>query len=238
MKKIILATAMITAVVLGTTFHLAKAETPETGSISVNFSQSKEIMPDTVELTIGINSTNKDLKTATNENKINANKVYSQVKKLLATEGEIKTNQYSVRENYTFKDNKKALESYTVSNSIRIKTKKITLIPTVIDLSLKNGATNINNLDFSSSNYDSTCNDMLVELSKKASARANTIASALNSKTSGLKSINASCSQGNNYREFVFAAKGSFDSSGNTATPIEAGKINIYANLDATFFVK
>ncbi len=86
--------------------------------------------------------------------------------------------------------------------------------------------------------YDSACNDLLSSLTKKAYAQANTVANAINQKIVGTKSINSTCNSENNSPRPYFAmmAKSSVDAS--SPTPIESGKIRIYANVDASFYVK
>lgn len=207
----------------------------EKGYISVNVSATKEMSPNQAELSISIETQNKSLKQASEENKLIANKVYSALKKLLKPEDYIKTGEYSVQPQYIYNnENKKTLDKYLVINTILIKTKNIRIISNLIDTSLAQGATNVDNLIFSTTDYDESCNELLASLSKKAYSQANLVAKSINSAIMGIKSIDASCSLGNTPMPMYKMMVGSSSAS----TPIESGKVNLYANINASFYVK
>ena len=68
--------------------------------------------------------------------------------------------------------------------------------------------------------------------------QATTIAKSINSEIIGTKSIASSCNPENNQRPYyAMMAKSSMDNS-TSSTPIEGGKMKIYANIDASFYVK
>ena len=217
-----------------------KAETIEKdkGYISVNESSTKEISPNQAEISVNVETSDKSLQKASEDNKVISNKVYSSLKALLGADDYIKTSIYSAKPQYTYtKENKKVLDKYIVSNKIAVRTKKIELVPKFIDTALAQGATNIDDLQFLAVDYDCVCNDVLAELTKKAYTQANSAAKSINTQIIGVKSINATCNTENNQRPYyAMMAKSSMDSV--SATPIESGKIKIYANVDASFYVK
>jgi len=211
----------------------------EKGFISVNESSSKEIAPNLAEISIAIESSDSSVKKASEMNKIAANKVYSVLKSMLGNNDYLKTTNYTVIPQYIYtKDNKKILDKYLVSNTVVVKTKNLDLVSQLIDAAISHGASKIDNLDFSAVDYDSTCNELLADLSKRTYKKANTIAQAINSQVLGIKSINATCNQENTYRPLgrMLMMKAAMNST--EATPIESGKIKVYANMDAAFFVK
>lgn len=240
MKK----TVILTCILLGCIFITlaARADTIEKdkGYISVNASDSKEISPNLAEMTIGIETSDKSLQKASEDNKQIANNVYSKLKILLGKDDYIKTSNYNVRTVYIYtKENKRVLDKYTVNNTIFVRTKKIDMLSTFIDTAIKEGATNINNLQFSAVDYDNNCNEALSELTKKAYTQANAIAKSINSQITGIKSISTTCNLENNPAPyFAMALKSSMDSASATSTPILSGKTKIYANIDASFYVK
>jgi len=210
----------------------------EKGYISVNESISKEISPNQAEISISIETFDKSLKKASEDNKTIANKVYSTLKILLGKDDYIKTGNYSIQPQYIYsKENKRVLDTYMVSNSVTIKTKNIELVSKLIDTATAQGATKIDNLQFSAADYDSNCDVVLVELAKKAYSKANSIAKSINSQIIGIKSINATCNLENArpYYGSVMMMKNAMDSA--SATPIESGKIKIYVNIDSSFYV-
>lgn len=238
MKKGFIVTLLVLAFICVSLSTTAETVEKDKGYISVNKSVSKEIQPNQAEITIGIETSDKSLQKASEENKIIANKVYSSLKSLLSSSDYIKTNNYTARPEYSYtKDNKRILNKYIVTNSVVVRTKKIDLISKFIDTSIAQGATNIDNLQFLAVDYDNVCNDTLAELTQKAYSQASTVAKSINSVITGVKSINTSCNLENNPRPmYAMMAKSSMDSV--VSTPIEAGKIKIYANIDASFYVR
>lgn len=238
MKKnliILFSLALLVFVGLSTT---AETVEKDKGYISVNESTTKEISPNQAEISIGIETSDKSLQTASENNKKTAGKVYSSLKLLLGTEDYIKTSNYSARQEYVYtKENKRVFDKYVVSNTIMIRTKKMELVSKLIDTAIAQGATNVQSLRFLAIDYDSSCNDTLAELTKKAYNKANSIAKSINSQIIGIKSLNVTCNSEDNSRPmYGMMLKNTRDTG--SATPIESGKIKIYANVDASFYVK
>lgn len=235
MKKVL--TMLLLVVFIGLS---ATAETieKEKGYISVSSSQTKELTPNQAEISIGIVTSDISVKKATEENKIIATKVYASLKPLLAAGDYLKTSNFYAHPEYSYtKDNKKVLDKYVVSNTITIKTKKTDLVSKFIDTAISNGSTNIDNLQFLAVDYDNACNNALAELSKKAYAQAGTVAASINTQITGIKSISTTCNADNNPRPY-YAMMDKCNAGSAVSTPIESGKIKIYANVDASFYVK
>lgn len=238
MKKVLILTSVLVLILCA---KLASAETidKEKGYISVSLSTTKEISPNQAEITIGIETSDKSMQKASEENKTIANKINSVLKPLLGADDYIKTNNYTARPQYIYtRENKKVLDKYVVTNSVVVKTKKTDLVSKLIDMSINQGATNINNLQFSSTDYDSTCNDALAELTKKTYNQAGSVAKSINSQVLGIKSINATCNADNAPRAYFGMMAPKAEDMATSSTPIEVGKTKIYANIDASFYVK
>ncbi|HNW25538.1 MAG TPA: SIMPL domain-containing protein [Candidatus Gastranaerophilaceae bacterium] len=237
MKKIFFA---FLTVLLISVVAIAAEPQKEEGYISTSFSQTKEIPPNIAEISIAVETSAQTLQKASDDNKAICEKVYSGLKSIINTaSGDyIKTKNYSARPVYVYtKENKKVFDKYIVSNTISVKTKNVDLVSKIIDKSIELGATNVNNLEFFAADYDSACNDLLAELTKKAYTQASSVATTMNSKVLGVKSINTTCSTQNNPAPYyTLMAKSTQDTA--ASTPIEGGKIKIYANVDASFYVK
>lgn len=211
------------------------------GYISVNASSTKEISPNQAEIYFNIETYDKNLKIASAENKAIADKVYSALKSALNTEkGDyIKTQGFSANPQYIYnKENKRVFDKYLVSNNVVVRTKNTAVVPNLIDIAIANGATNVNNLQFSVTDYDAAANEILADLTKKTYCQATAIANSISTKIVGIKSIDSSFTTENNERPMykMMAAGRANDSSANT--PIESGKIKVYANINASFYVK
>lgn len=239
MKKTLLTLTLLTAIFFVGIGANAEIIDKEQGYISISESATKEIMPNQAEITIGIETSDISLQKATDDNKKIANKVYASLKALIGTEDLIKTSNYNARPQYIYtREQKRVLDKYIVSNTVIVKTKKIDLVSKLIDTATAQGATNVANLQFLATDYEDNYNDLLAELTKKAYNKANSIAKSINSQIIGVKTISASCNAENNYRPMYGMAKACMEDSAGASTPIESGKLKIYANVDASFYVK
>lgn len=249
MKKILLAVAILSLTAGVAVTSVSAAETKDTrGYVSVNTSANTELTPDVVEINISIKTEDsKSLQKATTENKEISDKVYNALKSMIdPSKGDyVKTSDYNAAPVYRYSNSKQIFDKYTVSNSVVVKTKNISKAGDIIDKAISLGATNVNNLTFSLSDYESKCNDLIGIAAQKARTRGDIMAKSAGSYITGIKSMNASCSTSQNrpvqYR--LMAKNIAMDSAAGAApemasTPIQSGIIKIYANLDTSFFVK
>lgn len=220
----------------------------ERGFINVSTTANTELPPDVVEINIAIHTEDtKSLQNATEENKLISDKVYAELSKMINKENGdyIKTANFNASPIYSYKNNKRILTKYEVSNSIIVHTKAIKDAGKMIDKSIALGATNINNLTFSVSEYDTQCNELLAIAAKKSFTRANIMATSVGNSLDGIKSMNGSCSTSTPTRpQYLMAKNLSLDSATGgdegvrTSSPIQGGVIKLFANLNATYFVK
>lgn len=238
MKKVLICVIVVFAIMFVSLSTTAETIEKDKGYVSVNASTTKEISPNLAEITIVIETSDKSLNKASEENKVIANKVYSSLKSMLGNDDYIRTNKYNARPVYIYtRDNKRIFDKYVVSNSVIVKTKKLDLVLKFIDTAISLGANSISNLQFSADNYDDMCNETLADLTKKAYSQANSVAKSINNQIIGVRAINTTCNL-ENFQRPLYAMAGKAAEDSNYATPIESGKIKIYANIDASFYVK
>ncbi len=248
MKKVLL-TALVLGLLLGSAPMSTKAlaEAAERGYISISTSANTEITPDVADVSIAVQTyDNKSLQKATTENKEISEKVLTALKGMInAANGDyVKTINYNASPLYTYSGNKRNLDKYQVSNTIVIHTKSIDKVGSMIDKSISLGATNVDNLALSVSKYDDECNQLLVKATQKARARGDLLAKSASTVITGVRSLNVSCSANNTvtpqYRLLASNIAGSADmvQEKSASTAIEKGVVKIYANVNATFFVK
>jgi hypothetical protein len=222
----------------------------ERGYLSVSYTTEKEVSPDTVEFSISIRTDDKkSMQEASNKNKEISNKVYDYLKSnIITSNGDyIKTSNYSATPIYVYKDNKRIFDKYEVSNNIIVHTKSLDKVSSYIDKSIQMGATGVNSLNFTLSNKDAQCADLLSTAGKQVRKRADVVATAVGTTITGLKNVRTSCSL--NQRRVGYAytnrlmaksamADGAMVEAEAPVTNIESGNINVYASVDAEFFVK
>ncbi len=222
----------------------------ERGFLTVSYTTEKEVSPDTVEFSISIKTNDKkSMQEASSKNKEISNKVYDYLKSnIITSNGDyIKTSNYSATPIYTYKDNKRIFDRYEVSNNIIVHTKSLDKVSSYIDKSIQMGATGVDSLNFTLSNKDAQCADMLTSAGKQVRKRADIVAAAVGTSITGVKNVRTSCSL--NQRRVGFAytnrlmakapmADGAVMEVAAPQTNIESGNINVYASVDADFFVK
>lgn len=245
MKKFLISTAIV-GLALGCASVQAISESIERGYISVNTSANAELAPDVAEISIAVKTyDNKSMQKATLQNKEISEQVISTLKSMIDTsKGDyIKTADFSATPIYSYSGNKRNFDKYQVLNSVVVHTKSIDKIGTMIDKAIALGATDVNSLNFSVSNYEAQCNDLLTLAAKKASARANAVAKTVPTTLSGIRSMDVSCSASNSSRpqyKMLMANRAMMMDSeaAGSSTTIESGVIKVFANVNATYFVK
>lgn len=245
MKKFLIS-SVIVGLALGCVSVQAISESIERGYISVNTSANAELAPDVAEISIAVKTyDNKSMQKATLQNKVISEQVISTLKSMIDTsKGDyIKTADFSATPIYSYSGNKRNFDKYQVSNSVVVHTKSIDKIGTMIDKAIALGATDVNSLNFSVSNYEAQCNDLLILAAKKASARANAVAKTVPTTLAGIRSMDVSCSTSNSSRpqyKMLMANRAMMMDSeaAGSSTSIESGVIKVFANVSATYFVK
>ena len=142
-------------------------------------------------------------------NKEISDKVFAQLKSMIDVQNGdyIKTADFSASPVYSYQNSKKTFEKYEVSNRVIVHTKSIDKVGFMIDKAIETGATNVDNLSFSLSNYESQCNDLIAIATKKAKTRAEVIAQALGTSINGISNISTSCSTNNYNPPRLYMAK-------------------------------
>lgn len=237
MKKALIILSALLVIALSAGFVCAV----DNGTVDVNMSGNKEISPDSFQLTFAVETQNGDAQKAIDENKKHSDVLYNTLKSMLNTvRGDyIKTSNYSVRPNYEYSSKgKKTLRDYTVTNSVIVFVKDVSVVSNFVNVASTKGVTRVDNLAFKATKYENECNALLSELAGKAKNRANSTLKPLNLQVLTLKSLNTSCSESLRYPVVNYARKAD-SASGveETSTPIESGKVTINANVNAVFYV-
>jgi uncharacterized protein YggE len=214
--------------------------------ISVNTSANTEIAPDVAEISFAVQTSDlKSMQKATLLNKEISDKVFAQLKSMIDTQkGDyIKTSDFSANPAYSYLNSKKNFEKYEVSNRVIVHTKSIDKVGKMIDSAIEAGATNVDNLSFSVSNYEAQCNDLIRIATQKAKTRAEVIAQALGNSLNGISNISTSCSTNNYNPPRLYMAKNMIadvasGSASSDSTSISNGVVKVTANINASFFVK
>ena len=217
----------------------------EPGYVAVSSSLTKEVDPNRAEVNFQIETTAKTAQEASEENKKITGAVIAVLKEQIDGNDtdSIKTSAFIVRPDYSWtKDNKKVLNGYVATNSIYVVTANIQNTGKIIDEALKAGATRVDGLNLTLDKPNQYCTEILQEAVKDTQFKAGSIAKTLGTSVLGVKSINTSCNtQGVTSSPYRLMKSVSADSAAGVeslSTPIEAGKIKVYANVNASYNLK
>lgn len=216
------------------------------GTISVSTSANTEVAPDVAELSFAVTTSDtKSMQKATFANKEISDKVLTSLKAMLNTaNGDyIKTSDFNASPIYSYSGSKRNLDKYEVFNKVIVHTKSLDKVGTMIDKAIEAGATNVDNLTFSVSNYDAQCDQLLGIATQKAKNRAGIVAKNLSTSLDGIRTFDLSCNSNNYNTPRLYMAKNMLsavadEAAGSSPTSISGGVVKINANVNATFYVK
>lgn len=241
MKKFSL--AVLALIAAATIFNNmpAKAEN-ELNILSSSGTASINAEPDTAVFSLAIETENKLLTQALQENTNKAQKVMSEIKKLLSKDDSIKTTGFNVNPvyNYDNKERKSVLTGYRVTNMVSIKTKKLSDAGKIIDAAIKNGANKADDLDFMIENKEKYSAELLKKASEEAKQKAYATAEALGLCIKGINRVSTNFSDEtiSPYYRGTFAAMEMKSSSDGAAPPIEAGEVKLKAIVTVDFIIE
>lgn len=238
-KSIILFFSIIAMCVIG----FSSCVFAEGAYINTSATSQVELTPDVVDFDVEIVTTSKDsMDKAIAENKNISAKVYENLKKVIEKNAgdSLKTSSYSATSTYRYNNGKKIFECYQVSNKVKVHTKNITNVGSMIDKAMADGASSVTNISYNVSNYEVECNKLLAEASKKAKEQAVSIAKSIGSEIVGVKSIEGSCSMaGQNYAPRLMMSKTvNYSADAESSTNIEVGTMTLNARVNANFYLK
>lgn len=223
-------------------FPAESAEAPGTVSrtISVTGTSFDYYAPDTVEIVLAVESRNISASGAAANNRAVMDKVFADLKQTLDPEQDrIKTISYNLqpRHQYDRKQEKNILVGYTATNQISVRTKKIDKAGDIIDSAISSGANSVQSVHFSIVETMELCRILLSKAAGHARDEADTVASSLDTKITGLKEASSSCGAHETtpvIRHDMMLEKAAAGAS----TPIEAGDIKLTATVRTVFTIR
>lgn len=206
-------------------------------TISVDGTSVLKAVPDQATVNISIETTAKDAKEAAAQNSAVMNRIQKEILALAITRDNIKTSSFNLYPLYNRKDNgTQEITGYSVSNQITVTVDNVNLVGTVIDTAIKAGASNVNSVEFGLKDPQSYKDKVLRQAINDARNKADIIAKALGKNIVNVVSVNSNNSyiEARTYNSLMYA-KASSDSAVGAAPPIQAGDINVRANVSIVF---
>lgn len=248
MKKSLVVLGALSILLTGCAFSNSVVNVAN-GIISTFSEVEKEFMPDYVNISISIETTDKNSLKASEENKIKTKNIINVINTKLNTQkgDKLSTANFVVYPNYN--NNGRNIISYTCRNTVVIKLKDLAKTGQIIDLAINNGAAKINNVTFDVENEQNMCNELLPEAINNTKIRAGIIAKGLNLQINGVSKVNSNCyvQSPSNYATYANAKMArtmsmgaSADSveSASNSTPIEPKAIKVRASVNVDYKIK
>lgn len=226
LKKITVLTMTIFFCILG----LASAASPEYRTISVTGQSEMKVKADKATISVSVESFGKDSQIASQTNNKIVRKIQQQLTILGVTD--IKTTNYTLYPRYNEK-NSNQIDGYVVNDEISLTITDLSKISQVIDTAIKNGATNIDSIEFGLSNPALYRDKVTTEAVRNAQDKAKLLANLLGKEVVNVVSVSSSYNdypQTRAYSSFMKA-----DAAISEATPIEAGMITLRSNVNIVF---
>lgn len=236
-KTLFIILVLITAIIY---IAPAKAESninilTSSGTASINAE------PDTAVFSLAIETENKLLTQALQENTDKARKVVSEIKKNLGKDDSIQTTGFNVNPiyNYDNKERKSVLTGYRVTNMVSVKTKKTADVGKILDMAITCGANRTDSLDFIVENKEKYSEDLLKKAAAEAKQKAYATAEALKVSIKGINRVTTSFSDDtvSPYYRGTFSSM-EMKSEVGAAPPIEAGEVKLKANVVVDFIIE
>ena len=208
------------------------------GAISISASQRGFYEPDTAELALAVETTEKSVVLAATENANKAEALVGRLEGLInGSAGDyVKTSKYTVQPVYEWneKQKKSTLAGYMVINEVLVKTHQTAAVGRIIDQAVAAGANRVGSIDFSLSRKTAYCGGLIARAAVNAKQQAQALAAALGVKLGKIKSASPSCGPLSRGGFALMAAK----AQGPAKTPIEAGRIGLKATVNIVFRIK
>lgn len=206
----------------------------EKKTINVSGQAKVSASPDIAYITLGVITEDKDAKTAQKANAAAMDKVIAAIKTSGVKSDDIKTVNYTIYPKYDYieKTGSSTINGYSVNNSVSVTVRDLTKTGNIIDAAADSGVNVSSSISFDLSNYEKYYNDALKNAVLAAKKKAGTVADALGVTLKAPISVSegGGYSPLRNYATYDMKAE-----LANAATPIQAGSLEITANVSIVY---
>jgi uncharacterized protein YggE len=222
--------ALLACAVLGPVF----ADQPPVSSIRVTGDARVTAKPDRVQIDVGVTTRATQSQEAASQNARQVDAVLAAVRKVAGPTAVLKTISYSLNPNYQYHPNggEPTIEGYTALNVVQVTLDDLGKIGAVIDAATQAGANHVQGIQFTLRDQDAVRAEALREAATRARAEAEVLAAALNLKVLRVLTVEEASPQIIPVRAHMAVARTA--SAAEVATPVEAGTLELSANVTLT----
>ena len=244
MKKLV--TAVVAIALVAGAFMTGAVQPPMTISeaaaveqtdyrLEVNGEGVVNVTPDMAYINIGVETEDVDASVAQSENA----KLMTSVKEAIMNAGidedDMQTMNYSIYKTYNYYDDREREEVYKATNTLKVTVRDLDNLGSLIDVASKSGANKINSIQFTVEDEEAYYQEALVLAMSNAKGKANAILGTMEKKAGTPVKISEESYGGEILRDtgaIAFSAKAE---SMNYSTPIQAGDIQVTANVTVEY---
>jgi len=247
-KQIILLVAVVAVLIIGS-FTLALAFDKDAANVgataeetisTINVSGTCDISvpADVGYIQLGVETQNKNVKEAQDENAKTMDEIIEAVKQLGLTDEDITTSNYSISPYYDYNNGSRSEEPdyYIISNTVKLRVKDLDILGDVIDIATDAGANRAYNIYFDAEDTVASQDDALTKAVEDALRKADIIAKAANVKVVGVKTINDQTYYSTGFYDYNMARTMVADEA-EYSTPIMSGQVDVTANVQVEVII-
>jgi uncharacterized protein YggE len=214
----------------------AQQAAPALSSIRVTGDSQVTARPDRVQIDLGVTTRAAHSQEAASENARQVDAVLGALKKAAGPTAVLKTISYALNPNYQYHTSggEPTITGYTASNVVQVQLDDLARIGSVIDSATQAGANHVQGIQFTLRDQDAVRATALREAALRARAEAEVLAGAL-----GLKVVRVLCVEEMSplvmpVRYMAAPRAGLSSASADVATPVQAGTLDISAEVTLT----
>ena len=224
---------LLLAIILIFGFNSTAAAEERIPIISVNGEGVVEVAPDRATISVGVVNRDKNAAKVQSDNARIASDIIKAVSALGIDKKNIRTGNYSFHQYYRQDNNKRVAEGYEANNTVTIIIDDLNLVGKVIDAALKNGANNIDSLEFGIKDKGNLQNEAIRLAVRDARAKAEVVAAELGKKIIGVINVSVNSGYISAPRANKMFAAAEMDMA--VKTPIESGTLSCSASVHVEF---
>jgi uncharacterized protein len=212
--------------------HAQPAPSPQAplSSIRVTADARLTAKPDRVQIELGVITHAATSQEAAAQNARKADAVLTAVRKALGTGGTLRTISYSLNPDYRYHPNAEPTpDGYTATNVVQATLDDLARIGSVIDTATAAGANRVQGIEFTLRDPDAVRAEALRQAAVRARLEADVLAGALGLKVTRVLSVEENNAQFAPVR--LTASRVSAPAAAAVATPVEAGTLDVTANV-------
>ncbi len=240
---ILLAVALmaIAVVSLGSVFAATPADEPDVHVIMTSAMGEVTAAPDQGEISLAVQTQNKDPKVAQQENAALMGKVQDALIASGIPKEDLRTTGFSIYPIYEDQGTMfgRSVKLYQVTNTLLVTIHDVTKAGDVIDVAVANGANQVNSLTFSLSDEREQVyrNQAIQEAIAKTRADADTAAQAIGVSITGVKEVSIGSYSPPIFYAGAAVSKMEADGSAMMSTPIQTGELKVTAQVSVTYLI-